>query len=94
MNFGMGKAYKSGLMAQYMTATGCKERLKAKESYIMLMVTYTKVSGLTIKRMVREAISTKMVLNTLVSGKMISIMDLVMRVGQTMQFMKVNILKE
>jgi hypothetical protein len=43
--------------------------------------------------MVKEAISIQMVPNTLVNGKMISSMDLVMRAGQTMQFMKDNILR-
>lgn len=45
INFEMGKEFKSGLMAQYMMATGCKVRLKVKENYIMLMAIYTKVSG-------------------------------------------------
>ena len=60
----------------------------------MLMVIFMRVTGLTIRQMVTEPIHTQMVQNMLDNGRMINNMVKVLKLGQMVLDMKVNILME
>lgn len=90
----MALVAKCGLMVQDMKDTGNLIKLTVKENWYMLTVTFTKVSGSMIKLMVKVPTLMLMELTITVIGSMISNMDLVWRVGQMVQNMRVIILME
>ena len=64
----MDRVFKLGQTVHNTWANGIITRQTASENLFMLMVTPTKVTGKTIKRMVTERIVTRMVLATRATG--------------------------
>ena len=88
----MGSKY--GKTAPDMKEPGWTIKLMAMENSIMQMVMYMKENGKMIKLMEKENIFMLMALLMKAIGNKTSNMDLELRLGQTMQDMKENMLKE
>ena len=80
-------------MVLSMKVSGEMERQTARASYIMLTATFMKVIGWTIKLMETELIHMLTELSMLASGEMTNSMGKDSKLGQTEQFMRVNISK-
>ena len=65
----MGSVANIGQMVQSMRANGRATRRRDTGGYYMLMVMFTRETGLTIRRKARERITIQMVLYILVNGK-------------------------
>jgi hypothetical protein len=85
----MEKELKFGKMGVNLLVIGEMTKLTVKEDSFMLMVTFMKEIGLTIKLKEEEPMSIWTVLNTWVNGEKIVNTDMESRVGQIMQNMKV-----
>jgi len=85
----MEKELKFGKMGVNLLVIGEMTKLTVKEDSFMLMVTFMKEIGLTIKLKEEEHMSIWTVLNTWVNGEKIVNTDMESRVGQIMQNMKV-----
>lgn len=93
MVFEMVWANKDGPTALSMKVNGSLVKQTVMASCIMLMVTFMREIGLTIKQTAKEHTLMLMGQSTLVNGKMTNSMVSVSKPGQTEQFMKVSTLK-
>jgi len=90
----MGMASKYGQMNPGMKEIGQMIKQMALGNFTMLMEIFTKEPGVTTKLMEEEPTLMQMEPSILVIGKMTNNMALVLRLGLTMQFTKVNTGKE
>lgn len=90
----MERVLKSGLMVLNILVVGSMIKQMDMEHCIMLMEISTKVSGSMIRLMAKVFILMQMEPTIMENGKMTNNMDLELKSGQMVQFMRVTTLKE